>query len=488
VNAAVFAAYFADLLQRQEVPSGVLFPPEWRILHGRLFSYNSFTGRDTIVSASAPGTCTAFVVGSRNHQQDVSKGGWNRLRISTILRYYRGCQPNQALLFDRQIRLMPNLACFTAPKLTLAEFDLIAEKHRVSDDLQSALAVALYISLKKSHIIPYLQRNRARFPNLLANLLGLIGFRSTVHRLFVSEAVEHLKIRPDDVAVAVFLVNHFGFTQRFDKALYLVPLLRCAIELFPMAGIALANFCTEKADFWGSLIYLNAVGNASRWPIRCRNPPEYLSVVPQETLAYGPTLAESYLFNHPLSGLDFEYFAAVVKLFVAMGTESFCKLYKSFARKRPVFFTPTFEGWGEQIAKDNEVEWLFDPGIDCEEVGFPGLEKLPLADRFRKVVLEAEDALTRLDGLKQPDPPAAEFAIQLILGLRVADIGFLRKLLQIRRRYTALERMILIRASFLGVGIDINDVVNIKVEVTTITERNTLPLVVAIGRALKSYH
>jgi hypothetical protein len=356
----------------------------------------------------------------------------------------------------------------------------------VCDDLQSAVAIALYVSLDKSHIVPYLERNRARFPNLLANLLGLIGFRSTVHNLFVVQAQEHLRIRPDDVSVAVFLVNHFGFTQRFDKAFYLMSLLRCAIELFPIGGIALANFATERGDYWNSFVYLNAVGNAPRWPVRCRNSPEFLSVVPREGLPYGPSTAETYLFNHPMSGIDFEYFSAVARLVTGMGRERFDTIYGSFTRKRPLFFKANLEAATQETGKENEIEWLFDPGIDGDETGFPGLERLPLADRFRKVVLEVEDAMTRVAALKKRNPPEIEFSIQLILGLRVGDINFVRKLLQVKRRYTALDKMVLIKAAFLGLGVDINDVIDIRAALTTITERNSLPLVVALGRALKT--
>jgi hypothetical protein len=303
----------------------------------------------------------------------------------------------------------------------------------------------------------------------------------------VVQAQNHLKVHPDDVSVAGFLVNYFGFIQRFENALPLLPLLKCAIELFPRAGIALANFATEKQHFRDSLVYLNAVGNAPRWPRRFLDTAEFLSVIPRHSLPYGPSFLESFLLNHPLSGIDFEYFSAVAKVFTAMGLEAFYKLYKSFARKRPVFLPSNFEAAREEIGKENEIEWLFDPGIDGEEIGFPGLDKLPLAERFSKVVLEVEDTLTRVDALKKPNPPRTEFTIQLILGLRVGDCAFIRKLLHVRRRYTALDRMILIKASFLGVGIDINDVLDLKAEVTTITERNSLPLVVAIGRAMRAY-
>jgi hypothetical protein len=148
---AVFAAYFAEIVQRRSSRASCT------IIHGKLFSYNSFRRRDVVISARNPGNCSATTVNSKGRQKEVCARGWTQLRVSTMLRFYRGPQPAHSLLLGSPIQKTPSVVCYWDPKLTWKDFKFIATNHKVSDELQFALACALFAYATKEEIRAFLE-------------------------------------------------------------------------------------------------------------------------------------------------------------------------------------------------------------------------------------------------------------------------------------------------------------------------------------------
>jgi hypothetical protein len=479
---AVFAAYFAELVQSHERATSA-----FRIIHGKLFAYNSFIGRDVVISAKNPGMCSAVVANSKGKPGDVRPRCWTQLRISTILRFYRGSQPIHAALFGSVVEKTQNLICYWEPKLSLRDFNYIAMHHKVSEELEFTLATALFVSLDKSDIVDFLEKHHRKFDRLFRWFAMFILSSPQLSAYFVPFLEKHYAVHCDSLEIALSLVDLYLATGEIEKCQGLVPLLRMALEIFSEAGIAMAKICLARGDHATAIVYLNASGCISGWAVRDCDVPSFLAAGPRG-VACRPLESEEWLVEHPLAGLQFAYFTTLVQVRKAVGPEKFPHFVRRALGSRIVHKPATPDGAKAAAPRPpsaDDLDFLYDPGIQDGTLSFAWMNKLPYSKRLKKTVAMLDEAVKRTSGFlkHRHRREQAPLTTQLIFAVQMADDALMESLMTDGRVLSELHKSVLVRAALLGVGPPMEDVMALKCHPETIAERMASPFTNSIGQA-----
>jgi hypothetical protein len=460
---AVFAAYFAEVVQRS--------PPAARytIVHGKLFSYNSFQRRDVVISAKNPGTCSATTVNAKGRQTSVRPRVWTQLRISTMLRFFRGPQPLHSLLLGSPVQTTLNVVCSWDPKLTVKDFTFIAKNHPVSDELQFSLACSLFACATTKEIREFLERWHAKYDQVFRWLATFITGSGQLCAFFAP--VFEANCPADTMHGAIALVSFWLVTGDIEKCDQVVPLLRTSIQAEPVCGITLARICLARRERAKALVYLNASGCSKGWPPDDQTLPEFVTSVPEGSIPSGPSHSEEWLVTNPIAGINYEYFAAVVQLFKAAGRDPFAKLIHQFSI------------WCSKPS--DELNALFDLAIPTSEPAAAWISGLPYSGRLQRAVAAVTGAAQRITTYLRRSRvdflPAT--VIQLIAAVRMGDDELMQLLRNDQHVCGGLEKAVLIRAALLGIGPKMEDIMGLKSRSETMTEHVTLKLMAVIGQA-----
>jgi hypothetical protein len=145
-------------------------------------------------------------------------------------------------LFDSVSEKTPALVCRWDPRLSVYDFEYIAKHHEISDDLQFALASALFICLKKEQILDFLQGFHSQFDRLFRCLVQFCAPSSHLPQFLLPVFESHYVSHCDDVYVVFALLAYYltrNEPEKCEKFLFLVSSL---LDRLPEAGISLAKY------------------------------------------------------------------------------------------------------------------------------------------------------------------------------------------------------------------------------------------------------
>ena len=488
-SVASFAAYFAWIIEHQE-QSVLQLSKAFSIRKGRLFCFNSFVGRDIVITVKCPGGCSGQTANKAGKMIKVSAERWNQARLSAALRFYRGGDPTFASIFGNRVVESPALKVLDGQALTLEDFVYIGEHHGVSDDLQFALSVALFVNLCVDDIRSWLERFGYKFPKVVPHLFSLACPGGKFESCFGDLIDSALTCHCDDVAVASVFVDYYLRRNDPDKFKRVFSLLKNALAINPLAGICLAKIYTSRREYEQALVYLNAAGFCE-WPQLASDFPQHKLVGPLSSIPYGPDTPEKYLAKSPLHGIHNAYIEVIGQIAVLLGSDNFNELVRLFMNKRRLSRSNTLhnslsEDTSTKVAKTDLVH-LYDPGIETEPSAFEGLDTLPTSKPFKAAIREVQRSLVLYRLLKKSGPKVTDDTSKLILAVRWNDTPFMNAAIRHsreKRSTTTLDKLIMIRGWLAGTGsLTIPEILALPAPPRTLTERNAMHLVARIADA-----
>ena len=201
---AAFPAYFADLLSRQE--KGAL-TKKFMIKKGRCYVLDSFTNRELVINIQNNGSCQFKLYREDQVEEKIDEVAWRNIQLSSALRFYRGSQPLIFALFGSNPVSNSITRVFFPSALTMEDFVYIAEHHPVNDELQSAVAGALLLSLPADKIISFLDEYGEHFPTLCSHIMRYVPIDHPFATKLVPVLNKHYSQFPDDLEIAIALMR-----------------------------------------------------------------------------------------------------------------------------------------------------------------------------------------------------------------------------------------------------------------------------------------
>ena len=482
-SVASFAAYFAWITEHQE-QSVLQLSKVFSIRKGRFFCFNSFAGRDIVITVKCPGGCSGQTTNKAGKMINVSAERWNQARLSSALRFYRGGDATFASIFGNRVVESPALKVVDGQALTYEDFVYIGEHHGVSDDLQFAVSVALFVNLCVDDIRSWLERFGYKYPKVVPHLFSLARPGGKFESCFGELIDSALTCHCDDVAVACVFVEYYLRRNDPEKFKLVFSLLKNAVAINPQAGICLAKICASRREYEQALVYLNAAGFCE-WSQLVSDSPEHKLVGPLSSIPYGPETPEKYLAKSP------PYVEVIGQICVLLGSDNFNELVRLFMNKRRLSKSRTLhncvsEDTPTKVAKTDIVH-LYDPGIETEPSAFEGLDTLPTAKPFKAAIREVQRSLVLYRLLKKNGPKVTDDTSKLILAVRWNDTPFMNAAIRHsreKRSTTTLDKLIMLRGSLAGTGsLTIPEILALPASPRTITERNAMHLAARIADA-----
>ena len=504
---AIFCAYFSDIIRQQQKfdKNKSSFSPKFKITKGRIFSYNSFIKRDVVIAVSNPGKCESKTVNEKNEEIPVNENCWNQLRISTLLRFYRGSQPLHKCIFETQSLPTPSLVSQSGGKLTIDDFDYIVQHHETSDELQTALSIALLCSLTFSKIKKFILKNVKKYPLILSNLVLFIPRTTTFGDYFYKTLVDPIyQMLPDDAETAISLALFHLDHGDINKSLHYVPLLKASIISNPKSGSCLSRICVTHKKYHESFVFLNATGNA----LACSNlsyhifHQKYKITSPPHAIPYGPSNFESQLLTSPISGPYYLYFSEIARLIKAISEEEFMKILNDMRPKannksqqhtddqiQPKLSKEMINNENEDFLSKSDFLYLYDPGIECDKFDANDFENLPFSELFYKTSLEVMESMRLCNEILQGKKTL--FISQILaLAFKLYDeklIEFVvNNIVQKELAVSYLSEIIMMKISIDGHSKILEKLPAIKhLEKETITQGSAFPLVATVYKAIQ---
>lgn len=504
---AIFCAYFSDIIRQQQKynKNKSTFSQNFKITKGRIFSYNSFSRRDVVITVSNPGKCESKTVNEKDEEVSVSEECWNQLRISTLLRFYRASQPLHNCIFETHPFFTPTLVSYTGGKLTMEDFNYIVQHHQTSNELQTALSFALLCSLSIQKVKQFVQKHIGKYPLLLPKLTLLIPKTTSFGEYFYNSLVfPTYQLIPDDVETAINITLYHLDHENLKESLHFVPLLKASIISNPKSGSCLSRICVAHKKYHESFIFLNATANALsysdvHYPIFHQ---KYKITTPPNTIPYGPSSSESQLLNATISGPKYLFFTEIARLMESIGEEKYLKILGKMNPKSNNKIQHFFENQflSEQSNKPKEKKnenykyiddclYLYDPGIECDNLDCGNFESLPFSNLFLATSLQVKECMRLRNEILQKLKTISIPQI-LSLGFRLNDdklIEFaLNNIDQNNLVVSYLSEIIMIKIIIDGHSKILQKLPPLQqLEKETITQGTAFPLVITLYKAIQ---
>ena len=503
---AIFCAYFSDIIHQYQksTKNKSSFSQNFKITKGRIFSYNSFSKRDVVIAVSNPGQCESKTVNSEDEEVPVSEECWNQLRISTLLRFYRGSQPLHNCIFETHPFVTPTLVSYTGGKLTIDDFNYIDQHHQISDELQTSLSFALLCSLSFSKVKQFVQKHISKYPLLLSNLIHLIPKTTVFGEYFYNTLVKSIyQMMPDDVEIAINLALFHLDHGNMNESLHFVPLLKASIVSNPKSGACLSRICIAHKKYHESLIFLNATANALSYsnPQYSLFNQKHKVTSPPNTIPYGPSICELQLMNTPISGPDYLFFAEIARLMETIGEEKYMKALSNMNPKSSNKMQQNFENQPPSIQTnkpkkikngDNQSEkdclYLYDPGIECDNLNCGNFENLPFSDLLYKTSHQVKESIRLKNEILQNQKTIPIPQI-LSLGFRLNNEKLIEFAVDCINQYglvvSYLSEIIMMKISMDGHSKILEKLPSFQLDKETITQGTAFPLVATIFKSIQ---
>ncbi|KAK8853983.1 bud site selection protein [Tritrichomonas musculus] len=500
---AIFCAYFSDIIRQQQKSKK---NNDFKITKGRLFSYNSFSKRDVVITAYNPGQCESKTIDDNFEEIPVNDEIWKQLRISSLLRFFRGSQPLQSSLFETNWTDTPALISQPGGKLTIEDFKYIVQYHEVSNDLQTALSFALLCSLSFSKINVFIQQNYIKYPQLLSKILNLIPKKTVFGKYVYQNLVEPIyQMVPDDVETAIQLTSYYLDHDNLNKSLSYTSLLKASIVSNPKSGCCLSRICVAQKNYYDSLIFLNVVGNVLTnmgisIPVFAQ---KYKISRPPNTIQYGPIIYESQLLDSPISGPTYLFFTEIARLINSIGEEEFMKMIQKMNSKSnnqiqqniPTQFSSDQLKNTKKKAKvkdinKNDCLYLYDPGIECDKLSAGEFKNIPFSDFLYKTSLQVIKSIKLRNDILEGLQKQSNLSQILLLGYKLCDKKLIEFAIKNIDEKTAsvsyLNEIILMKLSIDGQFKVLEKIPKIKgLEKNSFLQGNAFPLIASLYKAIQ---
>ena len=478
---SAFPAYFVELLSRQEQPNWRSATSNYEIIKGICHVFNSFTQSDVIISVEKNGR-TTFTTNNQEISPNVELV--KQIRYSSALRYYRNSLLITHDLFGNSFWDTPCLRILNdTQKLDISDFEYILNNHPPCYELYEGIAKGLIFSLEKDSIKEFLERNDAKYPDVVKHLISIIP-RSKFFNFLLPTFEKHLELFSDDMITTFYIVKNYLEEFRLQEVSKYFPLLQSTIGEEPLSGIACALYCIYSGKIDDAIYYLNGVAYSNKWQNKFIPFRRYEYTTPKQVLDTTPSPEEQSLYKCPLYGTQFEYFSAISFLCESVGYDHFCELANNFFQakqqikksqeKQGILSTEYHQCYDNYLETD-VINLLYDPGVSFEPNA--GEIKLFTPNKYFKdtVALVNKcfyDRRSIISGLAAKE----NIAVEIELALKLRDPQFFHhvsdKLLE--KPVSGIYLLFMLRAISLGMVKKPSIILSIEPICTSQNEKNAI--------------
>lgn len=484
-----FVDYFSKLVQSQS-SSMLAKLLKNRLCKGIICSWNSFLHVDTKISVDCRGEITAFL-----EDQLLTQDNWKQLSISTRLRYYRASQPLLYGIIASRFIDSPALHVYSQiPTLSAGDLEYAMVNHFPSDDFQSAISFALLLNFGARFIITFLEKYDFTHPRILTHLLSVVPSNSYFISHLVPLIEKHLQRYPDDLDLTIIYFEILIRTGKFELCDSYISILKCTMWDNPSSSIALAKYYIEQGDYIDAFYYLNIATFAKDWPSTIIKTDLYPCTKPGGNMIYRHQKLENMLIETPLSGVRADFFSTIGIMVERLGDTKFLALHKTQIRHKEIIETDTYHY--ENIFnpyfcsinhEDTNSSLLFDPGIDSASDLQLDLTDLPISKLFLDTIKCIQDRFEQAALIIMRKQMIVNFGATLLLGLQLHDSALIDMILfyfQNGQKASALDQIILLKASILKLTTHIDQIMNLEIKCPTVTQENALKFLKPLAMAL----
>lgn len=524
-----FRQYFMELIKRQEHHSLL---DKIEIVKGYLYSWNSFTHRDILITSSPTGATEAHAISSSNEEIEISKEDWYQLQLSNSLRFYFGSQPLLYSFFGTIPHKSQALKIFPVDNLTFNDFNYIIAHHHPSEELYMGISSGMLFSLCFDEIFAFLSKYGPSHPRIFTSFCRYIFPKSKLAPPLFELVESHIFAYPDDLETALYLAKYYIETEQYERCISnLCPLssiLKSSIPFHPQAAIICARYCISASLFSDAFCYLNASTFSKNWPISNFEDSHYPLTIPRNALEPGPNQIEIRIISAPFSSSKAHLFYAISELLQKMGRQRFLEMMSSYIsshsqsqqiqKQYPKFKKNLGEFTEEKsqlekfklnrashlskyelrgsiwpsnylkvLPNSGQENYLSDDGVESNFSVPYSISNLPISTSFQNAiqdVLHADEKRNTInDGYSVIDDPSSS----LILGLRLHDSNLIRlsyKLMKKQRITGGIEKLGLLFANIAGIGPELDEIIRLETRPLTETQQNAIDFTLRLAFAL----
>lgn len=471
---AAFPAYFADLLSKQEKGS---FTKKFTIKQGICYVWDSFSNAELMSSIQPSGECVfKYKLPDQTEKSKIEEIEWKNVRLSSALRYYRASQPLLFALFGSNPVSNSVTRVFFPPAISSEDMIYIAENHPISDELQSAIAGAILLSLSQDEILSFIEKYDIKFPNLLYHIMRYVPCECKFAEKLLPSIERHYQFYPDDLEVAA-------------KYLRIKPTISIPFVLFnslwctPMAGIAIARKFIHDKRYNDAFLMLNVAAYARGWPSLNVNLRNIECEKPKKASERGPSLSDVKFISAPVVGANTEYFSTIAELQEKMGNIAFLTLVRTFAATHKTGRCTNDQRlwpYDKHVYVDTVGCLLFDPGEVLIGDSVSVYDQFAFSQSFQDVISDVQKADERRKKILSGFGEVGDLTAVLLLGIRLRDehlLMFAFDKMKSQRMSTATDQMLFMKASIMGIGPAMNDIISMDVVPSSICQQNAFGFV-----------
>jgi hypothetical protein len=495
-----FLQYYSDLLRRQEQASRIPLTSSYQITQGRYFSWDSFDSVDVRATVTKPPVCEVCAVLADGSTRGLTDLEWKHCNLSQSLRCFRNAQPILLSLFGHRSRAPTVLQTFQITPLLFEDFVYAIDRHVIDDDLVSAIAAGIVLSLAPKEVNEFLVDFSRKIPSVFVHLWKYVDVGSGFAPTLAALSENHLKIFCDDISLTFRLVDFF--IAKGGEWRFVMPLVQNAIWSHPTAALCLARIALLKKENEEAFNYINASMFCRHWPLGEADRPRVVLTNPRAALPYRSP-HERGIVSSPIVGARADNFAITAKLIeqVTMDVFKGAFIKKMTADRQRADGISSFALWPPANFSIKEeppdLLALYDPGIECSAPRLDRLANLPYSDGFKNLLADVTHALDRkrriLSGKTASPKKDAEKedAVSIVtLGLRLRCPELIRKGVELaqthRDQSSSTLRLLLLKASMGGLGPELDTILQMEIVTKFVNDMNSLTFLENMALAVEN--
>jgi hypothetical protein len=494
-----FAAYFASLLKL--IPQNVLGVPKFSLTEGVLFCYNAFSNIDIQITVKNPGSCT-YTYDSGDQVYNISELTWYELSICTTLRFWRTNEPIFSMLFGVDFIAAPIIREVMPQPISVDDIKFAVNALKPSSETNFAITNAI-ISMKNRDLAMDLIRELLPVaPRIISGFLKYFPSKSPIFSEVKNCIIDAYYVAPDDINLAVVLVQVCLYTGDMQKCSLATPLLLASLWNEPMACIALAQICRVSNLPDGALFFLNAacLSREPAWKSGIMTLPTSSTTKEKGALKTEITEIEKYLCVSHLCGASYYFHRAIADLSRDLGPIKLQTMlkYKSFTAKSLIPQIPELsyyvnkeesKGAGAGAIPQPDTSNLYDPGISSEPYPPKVIERLPTSQKLIDAAEYVLHDLSFCDNIKrnQQFPNDFEAMKACIIGLRVGELEAVDIALKAVKSPSLFADLLKMRYMCETHWTSLSNIFHAPNKNTTLNEANSVFVAKAIAVGLESF-
>ena len=375
---ASFPAYFSEYIYKTQNSKKSFFSNKLKVYQGMLYLWDSFSLKEVILKVTEHGVHDDI---DCKQNVEIKEEDWRNIKLSSILRFYRGGQPLLFFLISTQFVENDHYYIYGKPAFTKEEIDYCALFHIPTEDFQLSLGFALIMNFSIDFIQDFLLKYDYKLPNVLRWILRNISTKTKFSEKLFNVIKNHITHFPDDIEVAYYyfeiLLNLSNQNEECQKEMEkILPIFNNSLFISPFSSLSLSQYYLKQSKFNETLLFLNLV-----------------TLITKE-INYSFTLNQDYKTNIsiPLNSIHFKILQIFQKIIENVGDTQFLAITKTFIKHKKKIVTKRITKnlinsfLNYTVNYEDNLKFLFDPGIESDFVIPSILNKLPVTDLFHKFV------------------------------------------------------------------------------------------------------